>query len=295
MRPPLLFLIFVILCASSAQGQNPPFEEPLEVIHSLFAAFRESDPKAVETCFHPDAQLRSVQNTGPGYKISEVALSQFTASLAGLPKGAADERIGRATVNSDGLLATVWMPYHFYLQGKFSHCGSNAFTLIKTPVKGWQILAITDSRSSSTCPELNDSLDLAQLDTMLNRWHRAAATADENTFFPTMSPDGIYLGTDASERWLRDEMAVWAAPFFQREVAWAFTPHHRQWYLSDDGHTAWFEEQLDSPHMGALRGSGVWTREAVYDAVWQLRHYNLALVVPNEKMGQVKAVIDAKD
>lgn len=156
---------------------------------------------------------------------------------------------------------------------------------------------------------LNASLALAQdatlpttatapLDTIMDRWHRAAATADSAAFFGTMSPDGIYLGTDRTERWTRDSMARWAAPYFRRDVAWAFTPVERHWYLSEDGGVAWFEEHLDSPHMGVVRGSGVMTKvpgAGVSDAgyPWHLRHYNLALAVPNEAMEAVQVAIDS--
>ncbi len=137
--------------------------------------------------------------------------------------------------------------------------------------------------------------DTATLDSIMNRWHRAAATADEAVFFSTMSSDGIYLGTDASERWLRDSMAVWADPYFQRASAWTFTPRERHWYFSDDGRTAWFEEHLDS-WMGVVRGSGVLTKVDAANTLgnnWELRHYNLALVVPNERMEAVRMAIDS--
>jgi hypothetical protein len=31
-----------------------------------------------------------------------------------------------------GRIATVWAPYDFWIDGKFSHCGVDAFDLIKT-------------------------------------------------------------------------------------------------------------------------------------------------------------------
>jgi hypothetical protein len=37
-----------------------------------------------------------------------------------------------------GRIATVWAPYDFWIDGKFSHCGVDAFDLIKTD-KGWRI------------------------------------------------------------------------------------------------------------------------------------------------------------
>ena len=36
------------------------------------------------------------------------------------------------------LIATVWTPYDFWIDGKFSHCGIDAFDLVKTD-EGWKI------------------------------------------------------------------------------------------------------------------------------------------------------------
>jgi hypothetical protein len=40
-----------------------------------------------------------------------------------------------------GPLATVWLPYDFYLDGAWSHCGVDVFTMLKTEA-GWRIATI---------------------------------------------------------------------------------------------------------------------------------------------------------
>jgi hypothetical protein len=62
-----------------------------------------------------------------------------------------DERLGATTVHVDGPLAVVWAEYSFYAGTKFSHCGVNAFQLVKT-ADGWRILALTDTRQRTGCP-----------------------------------------------------------------------------------------------------------------------------------------------
>jgi len=89
------------------------------------------------------------------------------------------------------------------------------------------------------------------------------------------------LGTDASERWQRDEVREWAAFAFERDVAWAFRPYQRQLYESADSGTVWFEEMLDTENMGTCRGPGVLSQAA---EGWKIQHYDLAVMVPNEKM-----------
>jgi len=44
-------------------------------------------------------------------------------------------------VRVQGHLATVWLPYDFYVDGEWSHCGVDAFILIRRP-EGWRVASI---------------------------------------------------------------------------------------------------------------------------------------------------------
>gem|GEM_PF-1241201 len=120
----------------------------------------------------------------------------------------------------------------------------------------------------------------AAIDTLVDRWHRAAASADEKVFFGSMTPDAIYIGTDASERWLRPDFERWAMKYFQRKSAWSFHPFDRHIVVSCDGNTAWWDEHLHT-WMGVCGGSGVAVR--TQDG-WRIAHYHLAVTVPNARM-----------
>ncbi|MFZ1496350.1 MAG: nuclear transport factor 2 family protein [Saprospiraceae bacterium] len=120
--------------------------------------------------------------------------------------------------------------------------------------------------------------DTQAINQLMDKWHHAAAVADEDTFFGSMAADAIYLGTDASERWTLNEMREWSKPYFAKESAWVLKPFSRNVYFSKDGQYAWFEEKIATDHMGECRGSGVLRRIA---SGWQIMHYNLAIAVPN--------------
>jgi ketosteroid isomerase-like protein len=126
--------------------------------------------------------------------------------------------------------------------------------------------------------------EVRDINALLDAWHRAAATADETVFFDSMADDAVYLGTDPSERWTKEQFMAWSKKHFDKESAWAFEPRDRTVYLSTDGRFAWFEELLDT-WMGVCRGSGVLVREAGDDKEtggWKIKHYNLAVTVPND-------------
>ena len=147
--------------------------------------------------------------------------------------------------------------------------------------KLWILVLIVVAMPCSVQAEPRE--DIASL---LDAWHLAAA-ADADAYFGAMSEDCVFLGTDAGERWLRDELRTWAEPHFAEAPAWAFTAHDRSIKMNDTGDTAWFEEYLETG-MGPCRASGVLTLD---DGVWRIRHYDLALTVPNELVDALEDLI----
>ncbi|QRN97916.1 nuclear transport factor 2 family protein [Archangium violaceum] len=127
---------------------------------------------------------------------------------------------------------------------------------------------------------------------VLDDWHKAAAQADEARYFSHFTPDAVFLGTDATERWTRDEFRAWARPFFARGKAWSFTTVSRHVSFSKDGAVAWFDEALSTPNMGPARGSGVLMKDG---GTWKLAQYNLSIPIPNDLMEEFKKRIESHE
>ena len=49
-------------------------------------------------------------------------------------------------------MASAWVPYSFYFDGRISHCGANTVELLKTAA-GWRITQLSDSRRREGCPD----------------------------------------------------------------------------------------------------------------------------------------------
>ena len=126
---------------------------------------------------------------------------------------------------------------------------------------------------------------------VLDDWHQAASVADEARYFGHFAPNGVFMGTDASERWTVGEFREWAKPHFQKKAAWSFRPRDRHIEVSDDGQTAWFDEMLDTPNMGVCRGSGVLVRSG---GAWKIAQYNLSIAIPNALAGEIVKRIAGK-
>jgi hypothetical protein len=130
----------------------------------------------------------------------------------------------------------------------------------------------------------------ARVASVLDDWHHAAAAADEPRYFGHFAANGVFMGTDATERWTVTEFRAGAKPYFDRKKAWNFTPRGRHIAFSADGATAWFDEMLDTPNLGVCRGSGVLIRQG---EAWKIAQYNLSVPIPNSMVDALVKQIEA--
>jgi uncharacterized protein (TIGR02246 family) len=123
----------------------------------------------------------------------------------------------------------------------------------------------------------------------LDAWHAAAAAADEEKYFSYFAPEAVFLGTDATERWTRDEFRRFAHPHFAKGKAWNFKSVARWIAVAPDRKVAWFDEALATPNLGPCRGSGVLVPT---NAGWKIVQYNLSIPIPNDLVDEFKKRIE---
>jgi len=271
----LLFILITVAIPTFAQNEMDSDEAQIKaVIDQLFDGMRAADSTKIRAVVYPNSTLKTTFIDKKGNaQLHSKSMEKFIKSVGSEHKGVYNEKIWSYDIRVDGTLATAWTEYSFYLDEELLHCGVNAFELFKSD-EGWKIIGITDTRRKDNCKA---STEIA-INEMMDTWHKAAATADEDVFFGSMTEDCIYIGTDKSERWLRDELKAWSAEFFDREKAWEFKAIERAVYMSDDGKLAWFDETLDT-WMGVCRSSGV---VKLVDGEWKLKHYHLSVTLPND-------------
>ena len=122
------------------------------------------------------------------------------------------------------------------------------------------------------------------IEAVLDDWHAAASEADGERYFGHMSADAVFLGTDAGERWTREEFRAYARPHFDAGRGWTYTVLERHVYVGPAARTAWFDERLHNEKYGECRGSGTLRKAA---GAWKVAHYNLTFPVPNELAAEV--------
>ena len=120
------------------------------VVNTLFTAMKNSDIKLLKGVFTDNAILQTI-NTKTGKSVIETeTVDDFAIVMSKIPAGAADEQITFNTIKIDTDLASVWTPYKFYFNGKFSHCGVNSFQLVRLNGE-WKIQYIIDTRRRAGC------------------------------------------------------------------------------------------------------------------------------------------------
>ena len=135
----------------------------------------------------------------------------------------------------------------------------------------------------------------SEINLILNDWHKAAGQANFNAYFDVLTEDAIYIGTDPTENWNKQEFIKFSKPYFDRGRAWNFTTLERNIYFSSDNKTVWFDELLNT-QMKICRGSGVLVADEKGN--WKIKHYVLSMTIPNDNTDEVikiKSLIEDKE
>ena len=122
-----------------------------------------------------------------------------------------------------------------------------------------------------------------KITTVLNNWHLAAANTKFDTYFNLMTSDAVFIGTDATENWNKEDFKTFSKPYFDKGKAWSFKSLERHVFLNDENNLAWFDEILDT-QMELCRGSGVLEKTK---QGWKIKHYVLSITIPNENTTEV--------
>ncbi len=145
-----LLIISSIIASSTASAQNTE-DSVKAVVNNLFAAMKNGDAQVLRSVFADTAILQTITKDKSGNTvIRNEEVAGFIDFVSKQPKGAADEQISFGSIKIDGDLASVWTPYKFYYNGKFSHCGVNSFQLVRLN-KVWKIQFLIDTRRRINC------------------------------------------------------------------------------------------------------------------------------------------------
>lgn len=84
-------------------------------------------------------------------------------------------------------------------------------------------------------------IDHSDVNVVLDEWHHSASVGDLHTYIQSMTEGAVFMGTDESERWTRDELQSYAEKYFKDGQGWTYHPRDRFVRTNAYGDIAWVD------------------------------------------------------
>ncbi|HSM35923.1 MAG TPA: hypothetical protein VK837_05930 [Longimicrobiales bacterium] len=139
------------VAAQHADAEDPVRAEVLAAAQALFDAMADRDSAAVADILLPEGGFYAV-GTADGTPVHSYIPHAEFAPMVARAEAPLIERMWDAEVIVRDPIAMVWTPYDFHFGDTFSHCGVDAFSLVRT-AEGWKVAGIIFTRETEDCPE----------------------------------------------------------------------------------------------------------------------------------------------
>ncbi|MDE1207825.1 nuclear transport factor 2 family protein [Tenacibaculum larymnensis] len=149
-----LLIVFVLTTMVSAQ-ENSEKKAIKNTIETFFEGLHKGDSTLVSSTLNSTINIQTTFTNKEGKKVlvTESKAKLLTNIANKKPEHTYLEKLLSWDIKVDGNLASVWTPYEFYLNDKFSHCGANSFQLFNNNGK-WEIIYLVDMRRKDNCEAL---------------------------------------------------------------------------------------------------------------------------------------------
>lgn len=138
-----IFFIYILLIGTLVNAQNKEVEK---TITGFFDAFHKQDTIALQSFCADKMILQSINEGKTKALFTNETKSSFFKMLASFPKTMLfQEKLLGMNIQIDGMMASVWSPYEFYINNKLYHNGVNSFQLYKDN-EVWKIVYLIDTR-----------------------------------------------------------------------------------------------------------------------------------------------------
>ena len=153
MQKILTAIIFTLSISAAAFAQKADdAKDALAVVNKMFAEMANHNPAAIAALYAPDANLAAVIKTKDGKSVARSFTGEKFSQNFAVKKGELEEVMYAPETRVFGDLALVWGRYVFFTDGKISHCGVNAFHLVRADA-GWRIANASTTIEPQGCTE----------------------------------------------------------------------------------------------------------------------------------------------
>ena len=132
-----------------ASAQSTAKDSVIATVNEFFRAMTARDSATAKRVMTSDGIFYAVRARGDSTIINRSTNESFAQTIA-TTRDTYLERMWEPTVMVHGPIAVLWTPYDFHRSGQFSHCGIDAFSLVRSAA-GWKIATITYTVEPTNC------------------------------------------------------------------------------------------------------------------------------------------------
>lgn len=149
-KPAILIILALALLVPAAWAQT---EEKLivETAQNVMTGINTGDEELIRSAMLPGSILVST-GVREGEAYTNVTASEEFASRVGSMTEDYHERIFEYEIHIQQGVAVLWAQYDFHIDGTFSHCGVDTFTLVKSS-EGWKVASLAYTVEQDGCKE----------------------------------------------------------------------------------------------------------------------------------------------
>ncbi|MEM6840659.1 MAG: nuclear transport factor 2 family protein [Bacteroidota bacterium] len=149
----LLILLTVNIQCYAQQLGNSEEQAVMDVINQFFVSLEEQDTVLYKQIVFPEGQIWRINNKR---EPASHSVRYFKDDLKTFdPKKNLQEIPLSFDVKVHKGIAIAWVPYEFRVNGKFSHCGVDTFTLVKANAN-WKIVNLSYTIDAGNCQQLKN-------------------------------------------------------------------------------------------------------------------------------------------
>jgi hypothetical protein len=143
-----VIIFFTLSTFATAQDES---KNVLAVIHEFFDAIGKRDTTAFNNVFLSKAHMFISRPVGDSIQyVSKPAVGRSTLKPGTAYKETMRDKGPKVEVHQN--IAMAWVPYDFYVNNNFSHCGIDVFTFMKTK-QGWKIALLAYTVEKEGCKD----------------------------------------------------------------------------------------------------------------------------------------------
>ncbi|PCJ94207.1 MAG: 3-methyl-2-oxobutanoate hydroxymethyltransferase [Flavobacteriaceae bacterium] len=148
------FFLFLVFFAFVINAQDSEELEVQKTVEAFFEGFHKQDATIMSSFIAGEGvKLQSVWKDKEGkHHLRTEEFEKLVASIVSIPDSIVfTEKLFDFKIQVDGLMANVWVPYEFWYNNEFSHCGVNCIQLFKNDDEEWKIIYLIDTRRKQGC------------------------------------------------------------------------------------------------------------------------------------------------